>query len=302
MMPNKRGSAANFLRPHRILSAFAPVFTALRRGQQLQRDKRAKLFWFLAVVDGHCAAQQIDDAHIHQFEFAHFGRDGRLRRIVFQRFEDVGVGVRVAAKNPAQQRHRAFQMGKINPAPKGICRFAEILHHQPSARPDHTAHFFQTFFPVRQISQTVTDGDNIERCIGKWNLLRVTLNKNRISGPGFRVRDFVPRFGNFEHLGVEIEAGDFRAAPPQGEGDVAGAAAQIERVITGLNGGELDNAAFPAPVQPETLQVVEQIVAPRNGSEEVVDLCRALFPGGVEGVAHATSLAHWQAQKSKGIK
>ncbi len=49
--------------------------------------------------------------------------------------------------------------------------------------------------------------------------------------------------------------------------------------MAGLNSGEFDDAVFPAPVQPETLQVVEQIVAPRDGGEKVVDLCRALFPG-----------------------
>jgi hypothetical protein len=65
-------------------------------------------------------------------------------------------------------------MGEINPAPKGVCGFAKIEHHQPRAGFGHAVHFVQTFFPARQIPQTVTDGDNVERRIGKWNLQRVT--------------------------------------------------------------------------------------------------------------------------------
>ena len=87
---------------------------------------------------------------------------------------------------------------------------------------------------------------------------------------------------------AEIEAGNCRAAPRERKGDVAGAAAQIKRAIARLNGGEFNDAAFPAPVQPEALQVVEQIVTPRDGGEKVIDLCRALFAGSIENVAHAS--------------
>jgi hypothetical protein len=88
-----------------------------------------------------------------------------------------------------------------------------------------------------------------------------------------------PGFGDFKHRRAEINAGDLRAAPRERQREVAGAAAQIERAIPGLNGGEFDDAAFPAPVQAEALQVVEQIVAPRDGGEKVVDLRGALFAG-----------------------
>ena len=96
--------------------------------------------------------------------------------------------------------------------------------------------------------------------------------------------------GNFEHFWAEVESGGFRAAPGEGEGDVAGAAAQIEGAGAGGGGGEGGHAAFPAAVQAEALEVVEQIVAPRDGGEEVVDLRGARFAGGVKDVAHAVSL------------
>jgi hypothetical protein len=62
---------------------------------------------------------------------------------------------------------------------------------------------------------------------------------------------------------------------------------------------ELDDAAFPKPVQTETLQVVDQIVTPGDGGEKVVDLGGALFTGVIEGIAHADSLAHGGGGKSQ---
>jgi twitching motility two-component system response regulator PilH len=85
------------------------------------------------------------------------------------------------------------------------------------------------------------------------------------------------------------------------EREVAGAAAQIKCVIPRFNGGKSDDPALPKPVQAEALQVVDQIVTPRDGGEEVIDFHGALFPRGVEGVAHVDSLAHRLAQKSKDI-
>ena len=97
--------------------------------------------------------------------------------------------------------------------------------------------------------------------------------------------------GDFEHLGAEIEAGGGRAAAREGERDVAGAAAEVECAVVGLNLRQLDDAVFPEPVQAEALQVVQKIVAAGDAGEEVVDFRGALFTGRVIGVAHADSLA-----------
>ena len=96
-----------------------------------------------------------------------------------------------------------------------------------------------------------------------------------------------PYLRRVEHLFAEIQGCHARAAPGERQREVAGATAQIERAIPGLNGGEFDDAAFPAPVQAEALQVVEQIVTPRDGGKEVIDLRGALFARGAEDVAHA---------------
>ena len=98
----------------------------------------------------------------------------------------------------------------------------------------------------------------------------------------------LPSFSDFKHRLAEIETGNFRPTPRERQRKIPGATTQIKRAIAGLNGGEFNDAAFPAPVQPEALQVVEQIVAPRDGGEKVIDLCRALFAGSIENVAHAS--------------
>ena len=123
--------------------------------------------------------------------------------------------------------------------------------------------------------------------------------KLRVAGCGLRIFFRPANFGNFKHRWAEIKAGDGRAAPCESKGDVAGAAAQVERAVVRLNGGESGDAAFPAPVQAEALQVVEQIVASGDGGEKVVDLRGALFARGAENVAHAASLSQGRAKWSK---
>src|SRR5471032_2179284 len=107
------------------------------------------------------------------------------------------------------------------------------------------------------------------------------------------------RGGDFEHLRAEIETSGFRAISGERERNIAGAAAQIERAVAGFYFCQFDDAAFPEPVQAEALQVVDQIVTPRDAGEKVVDLGGALFAGNVKGVAHAGSLAQWPEPKSK---
>ena len=119
-------------------------------------------------------------------------------------------------------------------------------------------------------------------------MLHIALNELRIADCGLRIFFSSPSFSYLKHGRAEVEAGDFRAVVREGKGEVAGATAQIERAIAGLNGGEFNDAAFPAPVQPEALQVVEQIIAPRDGGKKIVDLRRALFAGDVETVAYAS--------------
>ena len=97
--------------------------------------------------------------------------------------------------------------------------------------------------------------------------------------------------GDFKHLRTKVKADGFCAALREGEGNVAGAAAEVQRAGAGRGGGEFHHAAFPTPMQAKALQVVQKIVATGNAGEEVVDLRGALFAGCVIGIAHPDSLA-----------
>ena len=104
---------------------------------------------------------------------------------------------------------------------------------------------------------------------------------------------------DFEHGLAEIKAGCRRAALRERQREVAGAATQIEREVARLDLRELDDAAFPESVQAEALQVVDQIIAPGDGGEKVVDLVGPRFASVVENVAHADSLAYVCGWKSE---
>ena len=107
--------------------------------------------------------------------------------------------------------------------------------------------------------------------------------------------------GDVEHRLAEIHAGGVGAASRESEREVAGAAAQIERAVARFGLRQLDNPAFPETVQAEALEVVDQIVSPGDGGEEIVDFGTPLFAGVVESVAHADILAQsggWKSQSA----
>ena len=105
--------------------------------------------------------------------------------------------------------------------------------------------------------------------------------------------------GDFKHLRAEIEAGGGCAAAREGEGDVAGAAAEVERAVAGFDLRQPDDAALPEPMQAEALEVVQKIVAAGDAGEEGVDFRGALVAGRVIGVAHTSSLARRGAGQSR---
>jgi hypothetical protein len=139
-------------------------------------------------------------------------------------------------------------------------------------------------------------------------LLRITLTESRRpedggqrSEVGSRIFILTSGFRDGKHFPAKIQSDDFRATLCERKCDVAGATAQIERAVSGFHSGKFGDAAFPVPVEAEALEIVEQIVAPGNGGEEVFDLRGALFTRSVKHIAHGDSLADWLVEKSKSI-
>ena len=100
-------------------------------------------------------------------------------------------------------------------------------------------------------------------------------------------------------MGAEIQPNGIRTGLRERQCKIAGATAQIQRAIFRLHGGQFHDASFPKPVQAEALEVVDQIITPGDGGEEVIDLRGALFARVVKNIAHADSLAQWPEEKSK---
>ena len=117
------------------------------------------------------------------------------RRRLFARRSAGGIrgcrrGCRGRRKNPPEQRADAAQPAKVEGAPERIVGLAEIEHEEASVGPGDALHFAQAQFPVGQVAQTVADGDEVERVVGKGNLLGVAAEElgRRAAGGGERDR------------------------------------------------------------------------------------------------------------------
>jgi hypothetical protein len=95
-----------------------------------------------------------------------------------------------------------------------------------------------------------------------------------------------------QHRSAEVQASHLCPGGGQGESDVARAAAQIERSIAWLDPGESHKPLFPGAVQAQALQIVDQIVARRDGGEEVVDLLCPPSARVIKLVRHSSEVLH----------
>src|SRR5688500_2697891 len=118
-------------------------------------------------------------------------------------------------------------------------------------------HFFKAALPACKVAQAVADRDCIKCVVGKWQLLRITANEERCGRGG-------PGSGDAQHGETEIEADHCRAGVSQCEGDVAGAAAHIERAHSRSDAGKAHEFALPETMEAKTLEIVDEIVARRD--------------------------------------
>lgn len=112
-------------------------------------------------------------------------------------------------------------------------------------------------------------------------------------GPqGLAPRRLAPR-RVLQHVGRKVEADHAPAGPHrlrQAEGEVAGAAADVERGGAGARAAPLDRHALPHAVQAQRQLVVQLVVHRRDGVEQALPL-RALAPRLEKGVAAACAAA-----------
>jgi hypothetical protein len=69
---------------------------------------------------------------------------------------------------------------------------------------------------------------------------------------------------NVQHRFTEIQSSNFRAELGQAKRNVSSATTDIQCAFAGFYIRDLKQSPFPIAMQPETLQVVDEVVAPRN--------------------------------------
>lgn len=150
-------------------------------------------------------------------------------------------------------------------------------------RPRHPLHFAQPLFPVRKVPQTVADGHHVKSVVGKRDLLRVPAQKThaRAGKPLLE-----PLLRHPQHGRAEIQPAHFQPFPCHGEGHVSRPTAQIQSPLARLPLRLPDQPPFPMPVQPEALQVVDQVVTRSNGVEQVIHPRCAFVARGIVFVGH----------------
>ena len=85
--------------------------------------------------------------------------------------------------------------------------------------------------------------------------------------------------GVAEHAGGEVDAHDPRraaAAATQGDGEIRRSRAEVEDPLGARQAQRADSARPPPPVEAAAQQMVEQVVAPRDGVEHRGDAIRRL--------------------------
>ena len=89
-----------------------------------------------------------------------------------------------------------------------------------------------------------------------------------------------------QHPLAEIQGRHVRAVPGQRLGEVARATAEVQRPLPGCRSGQADHAPLPVPVEPEALEVIDQVVTRRDPGKEILHLGGALVAWIKERVGH----------------
>jgi len=89
-----------------------------------------------------------------------------------------------------------------------------------------------------------------------------------------------------QHPLAEIQGRHVSAAPGERQREIARATANVQRSLPGLRAGQPDHAPLPIPVQPEALEVIDQVVTRRDPGKEILHLRGALVAWVEKCVSH----------------
>jgi len=244
------------------------------------------------LVDGHDAAEEVVGLDVLAAVLGEEAGDALLGGVVIEGVEDVAVGGGVAAEEEAEEGDDEAEVGEVEGAPEGVGGFAEVEDEEAAAGLEDAKEFGEAGFEVGEVAEAVGDGDEGEGVVVEGEAQGIgaaELGSGRGGAVGWVVGWGVLRSLG-EHFGAEIAAGHGGSGAGEAEGDVAGAAADIEGGFGGADGGEADEAVFPEAVEAEGLEVVDEVVAGSDAGEEALDLGGALGAGLVVGGGHGAAI------------
>lgn len=213
-------------------------------------------------MNGHNASKKIPNADAGHVARLHGFGNAFLVGIMAEAFQNVAVSGGVAAENPAKQGNDPAQPNKIDTPPKGELGFPKVQNQQTSARSQHSDKLIQAGVEVGQISQPVGNCDPIKAFgrKGKRQGVRLDITKAGLS--------LAAEASLVQHFGREVHSRNCRPLFCQSKSHVASAAADVQSSPPGTNRGPFHQTPFPKPMQPETLQIVHQVIARRNPIKE----------------------------------
>ena len=129
------------------------------------------------------------------------------------------------------------RIGLVKPADQGRLDPREFKAKEAPAALQDAPRFGERAVDARHVANAEGDRIGVESIVGKRQILGVGLHEFKPCG---QVLLFRPRAADLKHVGVDVEHRDFglRAARPRdAEGDVAGAARDVEMAEFSAPGG-----------------------------------------------------------------
>src|SRR5690606_5369226 len=131
--------------------------------------------------------------------------------------------------------------------------------------------------PLRS-TDAESDGVGIHRFVSERQLLRIPIDPVEAMQPPL-VNGAV--LADAQHRVIDVEDGDMSLtadAVEKAEGDIAGAAGNIEKMLSLLRHQPVDHRRFPQPMDAGAHQIIHQIVAAGNAVENAANQPRLLLP------------------------
>lgn len=185
-------------------------------------------------------------------------------------FNKILVAVPVLGHDLAEAGYHGKRIGIVKPAQARVFDLGEFKAVKPPAGFKHPDGFGQGCIYMCHVPQAEGDGVNIHAFIRDGQGFRVARDPAKVREPP--VKGAVATHG--EHLSINIAQGDAGAGPgflPDAEGDIPGAARNIQIIKTGPRADAADQMVLPQAVNPGGHEIIHDVIGRGNGIKHLPD-------------------------------